>query len=168
MTGARPEHPGISKRLREARLAAGLTPAELSAAVGYDDGGQKIRDLESRKARALPNGDMLLALARALNCSMDWLATGDGEGPRTREPDALERHIAAMVHRYQAQVEAGANEPTLQEYWELLVHAFKVNEQRFLSVEDKARTMARIAAGMTPTTPTAAERVRTNQHGHRS
>lgn len=71
----------IGRRLREARLAAGLTQMQLHA----------LSDLEQATISKYERGDVeepsapkIAALARALGVSMEWIVTGAGDGPTGR------------------------------------------------------------------------------------
>ncbi|WP_286810807.1 XRE family transcriptional regulator [Marinobacter sp. UBA2678] len=67
-------HMALGKRLREARLAAGLSQSELAERVGMTQAA--IGALEKRDSK---NSSKLLALASALRVRTEWLATGDGQ-----------------------------------------------------------------------------------------
>lgn len=63
----------LEKRLTEARERAGLTQTRLAVLTGLKQSDiSKIENGQSRKTTALP------ALARVLQCDVDWLDTGDG------------------------------------------------------------------------------------------
>jgi transcriptional regulator with XRE-family HTH domain len=70
--------PGIGSRIREARIAAGFSRAEHFA-----------RKLEIASAQLSkyelghvePRAEKLASIARACGVSIDWLITGQGQGP---------------------------------------------------------------------------------------
>lgn len=142
---------GFGQRLRQARTAAGLTPAELSLELGYDDGGQKVRDWETRVGRAvLPLGEALRDLARILTVSMDWLATGQGDGPDAKDQDALEASIEAAIAKFQRIDIPGQNQQLLQDYWDLIVGSFELLAEKYPTIPSLARSMTRIQVGRPP------------------
>ncbi|BFM48430.1 LexA family transcriptional regulator [Marinomonas sp. THO17] len=62
---------GIAKRVKEKRIALGLTQVELASRVGISQQSlQKIEDGHTQNPRKLLN------LAKALNCQADWLLNG--------------------------------------------------------------------------------------------
>ena len=70
----------FSLRLRQARERAGLTQSELARRVGVKP--QSIQALESGAAKSTSH---LVAIARTLNVSADWLDRGEAEaGPEPR------------------------------------------------------------------------------------
>lgn len=153
----------FGRNLRTARLAAGLTPDELGVSIGDKDG-NNIRRWETSVRIAMPHAETLARLAKVLHVSMEWLVTSEGDGPGERDQDALEAHIAAMIHRYQAQVDAGVSAGVIQDYWELLVHAFELNAARYPTVSSMARSLARIAAGNHPPTRPRVDRAEKNRN----
>lgn len=68
----------IGERLREARLLGELSARELSGLAGVAAG--HVALLESGE-REHPRSDTLVALARVLGVSLDWLVSGNGETP---------------------------------------------------------------------------------------
>jgi transcriptional regulator with XRE-family HTH domain len=87
----------VARRIRERRKARGWTQAELAARLSYDDvtvapsnvsAIEAVRP-ESRRAVGL---DLLLRLAGALNCSVDYLlGMTDEPNPRDVDSEAVER-----------------------------------------------------------------------------
>ncbi len=71
---------GICVRLREARLARGMTLEELAGLA--DVTGPAISYLE--RGLKVPRADTIEKLARALRVSRCWLAFGDGHKPDLR------------------------------------------------------------------------------------
>lgn len=75
----------IGIRVKKAREAKGLTLGQLATAAGglkY----QTIQDLESGKSKGSKH---LVAIARALSVSPDWLQTGDG--PKSGSPESTHK-----------------------------------------------------------------------------
>lgn len=62
----------IGERIREARKKIGLTMRDLHDLTGLSTG--NISDMENNKFS--PSVSSLIPLSQALNCSIDWLATG--------------------------------------------------------------------------------------------
>ena len=66
----------VGQRLRTARKRRGLTQPQLAQRSGVSQ--TSISDLE--RGRSDTSRD-LVSLARALDCSLDWLADGNGPAP---------------------------------------------------------------------------------------
>ena len=68
---------GLGKRIHELRTSRGWTLEQLAKEADLTKG--FLSQVEHSKAH--PTGHVLLAIARALGASVDWLLTGDSEGP---------------------------------------------------------------------------------------
>lgn len=67
-------------RIVERRRTVGYTQKQLADAVGVS-----LTSVQNYEAGRIPNGDVLIRLARVLTCSADWLVTGEGEAARGGE-----------------------------------------------------------------------------------
>jgi transcriptional regulator with XRE-family HTH domain len=72
----------ICVRLRDARLARGLTLEQLAHLAGIT--GAAVSYIENGKT--VPRADTIERLARALNVPRSWLAFGDGRKPELIKP----------------------------------------------------------------------------------
>lgn len=72
----------LSKRIREAREAAGLTQQQLADACGITDG--TVSAWENGKAKGIL-ADNLFAAADKMGVDPRWLATGIGTAPPARD-----------------------------------------------------------------------------------
>lgn len=70
----------IGKRIKARMVALGITGSELAATLSYSR--QHISHLV--KGRSKPNVNAIPALARALECSIEWLLTGSDRAPKAR------------------------------------------------------------------------------------
>ena len=68
----------IGARITVAREAAGLTQRELAERAGLT---QHVSVSRYERGVARPDLETAARLARALEVSLDWLATGQGQGP---------------------------------------------------------------------------------------
>jgi transcriptional regulator with XRE-family HTH domain len=68
----------IGGRLRAARRARGLTQMQVVAATGIEQA--TISKYEQGEIDE-PSAPKIAVLARALGVSMEWIVTGEGEGP---------------------------------------------------------------------------------------
>jgi transcriptional regulator with XRE-family HTH domain len=66
----------LSMRIRTARVRAGMSQAELAAALGVSR--SAVGNWESNKGRVFPSTERLSDLALATRVSYEWLATGRG------------------------------------------------------------------------------------------
>jgi len=68
-----------------------MTQAQLSKVSGLSS--SYLTQLESSADKHIkaPGAAKLAALARALGVSMEWLSTGDGDGPKQSRPKAKPR-----------------------------------------------------------------------------
>lgn len=82
----------IGKRIREARLARGLTADAVGKLVG---GIQRSSVIQWEQGHTHPKTERLGDLARALNVSTEWLATGAGDSGLT--PTRLDRMLGDEV-----------------------------------------------------------------------
>ena len=136
-------------RLRQARMAKGLTPDELGRALGDKDGGN-VRRWETTQNIRLPRTETILLMQRVLEVSVEWLATGVGTGPAERSQQAIEAQIAAILSRYNRKVTDAAPEPELMGYWELLTYGYELIISQYDTITACAYAMARISAGTPP------------------
>jgi transcriptional regulator with XRE-family HTH domain len=92
----------LPRRLREARIRAGLTQVEVADAAGVSE------DVYARYERAerLPSIDMFRRLCRVVGCSADWLLDEDASAPppaRQHDADPAQvrrvRHISRQLRR---------------------------------------------------------------------
>lgn len=82
----RPARRELGRRIKRARESRGLTGAECARRAEttahnlwrYEDG------------RVVPGVDVLARIAKVCAVSLDWLATGEGDGPAAGEPTADE------------------------------------------------------------------------------
>lgn len=73
--------PGVEKRIRQLRLAAGLTLVQMATTLGFlPSSANVVRDWES--ARIVPHPDTLLNIAVAFSVSAAWLITGERAKPK--------------------------------------------------------------------------------------
>ena len=75
----------FSKKLKKRRELFGLTQAELAEKIGSDKS-----TIQNYEAGSLPKGDYAIALAKVLDCSLDWLLMDMGPEP---EPPGTEKQI---------------------------------------------------------------------------
>jgi len=73
----------LAKRVRWARLSAGLTVPETNARIGISSTSTTIRRIESGKVMQ-PHTDTVVRLAKAFNVDAGWLDTGQGTPWRSR------------------------------------------------------------------------------------
>lgn len=76
----------LGARIRRARQASGLKGTELARAA--DVRAHTLWRYEAAKIR--PSADALLRIAHACGVTMEWLLTGDGEGPAELEATGTE------------------------------------------------------------------------------
>ena len=72
------EQEGFAQRLKLARKQRNLEQKELGDAVGVSR-----TTIQNYEGGQFPKGEYLIALARVLDCSIDWLMTGEEEGAKT-------------------------------------------------------------------------------------
>lgn len=77
----------LGKRIREVRASRGWTLDQLAKEAGLTKG--FLSQVENGKAPT-PSGRVLLAIARALGASVDWLLTGKAEGEVTETVRPIE------------------------------------------------------------------------------
>lgn len=70
-------HGQVGKRIAGARIAVGLTQSALARRVHADVG--TISRYE--RGALTPSVDVLIKIAKACSTSLEWLATGAGDGP---------------------------------------------------------------------------------------
>lgn len=80
----------FGKRLSEKRKNLGITQKDLSAASSVS-----VTSIQNYENGQIPGGDILLRIASALNCSMEWLLTGEGETQRGTAYSAPQEPAAA-------------------------------------------------------------------------
>jgi len=66
----------VKKRIKQLRKEMGLTGAELAARIGVSQG--NVSDWESEKRTSTPTTKALIAMARELGVSLNWLLLGTG------------------------------------------------------------------------------------------
>lgn len=64
----------FGSRLAERRKKLGLTQKGLASACGVS-----VTSVQNYENGQIPGGEVLLRLSSALNCSMEWLLTGEGQ-----------------------------------------------------------------------------------------
>lgn len=74
----------VGERIRSARVARGFSQEELAEKVSLR--GQTIHRYE--KGRLTPSLQALVDLAQVCGVSMEWIATGEGDGPSTTDAGA--------------------------------------------------------------------------------
>lgn len=77
--GLKPAAGALGRRLREARLSAGLTQDALGVAIGLDEGPACIRISRYESGVHQPSLDVLSQLAEALNVPPAFLVTEDDQ-----------------------------------------------------------------------------------------
>lgn len=78
----------VKKRIKQLRKEMGLTGAELAALIGVSQG--NVSDWESEKRTSTPTTKALIAIARELKVSLNWLLLGEGDpylGEKNRNND---------------------------------------------------------------------------------
>lgn len=85
----------LSDRIRAARLAAKLSQAQLSTRVGV--GRSAVAQWE-RQGGSKPTATHLHALAQALDCSFEWIATGRGRRSLDSLQDSGEGTAVVLQH----------------------------------------------------------------------
>lgn len=90
----------LGDRLAAARMAAGLSQAQLAARLGVRPA--TLRNWEDDRSE--PRANRLQVLAGLLNVSLGWLLTGRGEGPAPADegPDAPSVEEAALLDELRA------------------------------------------------------------------
>lgn len=89
MTAGRKREPIVALRLREARIAAGLSQRELGVRAGMDPSVASPRVNQYERAKHLPDPLTVERLGVVLNCPLPYFYAVD---------DALARHILAFRH----------------------------------------------------------------------
>ncbi len=74
----------MGDRIAAARRRAAKTQSELARDINSDVGTVSRYERGATK----PSVDALVQIARACRCSVDWLATGEGDVPMERAPAA--------------------------------------------------------------------------------
>lgn len=80
-----PKHRAFGSRIRAARLAAGHSNA---AQFSRDAGFQPHTLWRYEEGQSRPGVDHLASIARLCGVTMEWLATGEGDGPATSDEAA--------------------------------------------------------------------------------
>lgn len=83
----------LSTRIRNTRLRAGLSQAELAERLGVSR--TAVCNWESSKGRTQPSGERLAQIATLAGVSWDWLATGRGHA--TLSPENVPTAYAEFV-----------------------------------------------------------------------
>lgn len=73
----------LGTRIRSARDAMKLTQEQLAHQSGLT--GMTVSNIERAGDAAKPRPQTLLSIARVLGVSVDWLLTGEGQGPASSE-----------------------------------------------------------------------------------
>jgi len=84
----------FGERLRTRRIAKGISAKELDRRSGLHEGHVAMIERGDRKN---PNGETVVKLARALECDLVWLLTGD-----KHEDKEYERYRSAKLRRQAA------------------------------------------------------------------
>jgi transcriptional regulator with XRE-family HTH domain len=89
----------LSTRIRTARVRAGMSQADLAAALGVSR--SAVGNWESAKGRVFPSTERLSELALATSVSYEWLATGRGtpQAPSDGIPAADAEFVDDPVER---------------------------------------------------------------------
>lgn len=82
----------LEKRLKKRRKELGISQEELGKIVGVST-----TSIQNWEAGTWPKGDYVIALAEALNCSLDWLLMNKGPEPR---PPGMEKQIDKLEPLY--------------------------------------------------------------------
>lgn len=90
----------LPKRLRAARVAAGLSTRELSRLAGLSE--VTCSHIETGRIES-PSVASVDALARVLGCSLSWLVRGDGEMPA---PANIAYYVALARRRHSRKARA--------------------------------------------------------------
>lgn len=72
---------GVPERIRLARESAGLTQYELASRCSVRDLAISLAEL----GKSTPKASLLLSIAQSTGTTVDWILTGDGQGPRPRD-----------------------------------------------------------------------------------
>jgi transcriptional regulator with XRE-family HTH domain len=67
---------GVKKRIKQLRKEKGLTGTALAELIGVSQG--NISDWENEKRTSTPTTKALIAMAKELNVSLNWLLLGEG------------------------------------------------------------------------------------------
>lgn len=102
MAAGRGRESTIAKRLKEARLAAGLSQRELGVLAGFDPSVASPRVNQYERAKHVPNPSVLEKLGKVLNCPLAFFFAVD-EGLAALAL-AYHRASAAERKRFQALV----------------------------------------------------------------
>ena len=76
----------VADRLRDARIALGLTQAVVAKRVGISPALVSHHETSERE----PGNEHLVAYARLYKCSTDWLLTGRGQAPDAQSAEIVE------------------------------------------------------------------------------
>lgn len=85
----------ISKRIKSARVAAGLSMEALAAQINPPITRGAVSNWEN--GRAEPSIKTLYQLANILDTSVSWLVGDVGEAERPKDPQTLSRHLLAAA-----------------------------------------------------------------------
>lgn len=94
---------GMATRIRDRRKALGLTQVDLATATKISQ--PQISEYET--SQSIPSGDRLVAIARALHVTSEWIVEG---GPEPGEGDGDKPHWAEFLERYEHVGELTAQE----------------------------------------------------------
>jgi transcriptional regulator with XRE-family HTH domain len=104
------DHDAFRARLVLARELAGLTPRELGTLIGASP--ITVGNLEQGVSRN-PNADTVVALARTLGVSLDWLLLGRGRAPTRERVQAAAQRAMGRRHLRQAPARGTVEAPPL-------------------------------------------------------
>ncbi len=98
----------FGKRIKQRRVIVGLTQANLARKIGIAKS-----TIQTYESGAFPKGDSIIKLSRVLECTTDWLLTGEGPpdpavetltGPET---DVITQDLVAFYFLMEALKETG-------------------------------------------------------------
>lgn len=85
----------IGERIKFRRKELGLTQLQIKQDVGISSG--NLSDFEN--GNKLPSASTLIALSKALNCSIDWLLTGESFVPQTNS--LINENVERLLEGFQ-------------------------------------------------------------------
>jgi transcriptional regulator with XRE-family HTH domain len=87
----------IGSRVKAMRIAKGLKPYHLANAIGVS--ASTVSRIENGETKAL-KADTVLALAKALDCSPEWLNIGKGLPAAPSHAESLEETELVSIYKY--------------------------------------------------------------------
>lgn len=85
----------IGIRIKQRRKKLGLTQLQIKQDVGISSG--NLSDFEN--GNKLPSAPALIALSKALDCSIDWLLTGESFSPQNTSP--MSENVERLLEGFQ-------------------------------------------------------------------